>query len=181
MTWPYYTKNLPCEHLVTYNRVTMHTFKAVIEIIDINPYVHVPEKILTDIFKTANKDKGPIPVHGLINGNPYTQTLVRYANDWRLYINTTMLKNSPKRIGEIVEISIDFDSRDRSLPLHPELEAALRKDVYALQVFESLSPSLRHEINRYICNLKTEAKVHENVQRAIDFLHGKGRFVGREL
>lgn len=159
----------------------MHTFKAEIAIIGINPYVEVPEEILSALFLLADKNKGPIPVHGLISGEPYTQTLVRYANEWRLYINTKMLKNSPKRIGETIEITIDFDSSDRTMPLHPQLQEALGKDAHAWQVFESLPPSLKHEINRYITHLKSEAKVHENVQRAIDFLNGKGRFVGREL
>jgi uncharacterized protein YdeI (YjbR/CyaY-like superfamily) len=159
----------------------MHSFKSKIEIIGINPYVEVPHEILSAIFVKANKNKGPIPVYGYINKTPYTQTLVRYANVWRLYINTKMLKDSPKRIGETVEISIDFDPRDRTLPLHPELQKALAKDTNAQQVFNSLPPSQQKEINRYICNLKTNAKVHENVQRAIDFLNGKGSFAGRTL
>lgn len=159
----------------------MHTFKAEIAIIGINPYVSVPQEILAAVFAKADKDKGPIPVHGLINQAPYTQTLVRYAGEWRLYINTKMLKNSPKRIREAVEISIEYDPRDRTLPLHPKFEAALEKHPHAHEVFCSLTPSLRHEINRYITHLKSEAKVDENVQRAIDFLEGRGRFVGREL
>ena len=87
----------------------MHPFKAEIKLIGINPFVFVPEKILSEIFKKAGKDKGHIPVCGTINGVPYTQTLVRYSGEWRLYVNTVMLKNSPKRIGETIEISIAFD------------------------------------------------------------------------
>lgn len=159
----------------------MHTFSEKIAIIGVNPYVSVPAEILTAVFIKANKNKGPIPVHGRINGAQYTQTLVRYAGEWRLYINTKMLKNSPKRIGELVEISIDYDPRDRTIPMHADLEKALNKDAKAQKVFESLPPSQQNEINRYIVNLKSEAKVHENVQRAIDYLNGNGRFVGREL
>ena len=159
----------------------MHHFTAQLAIIGINPYVNIPEGILTEIFADANKSKGPIPVHGRINEEPYTQTLVRYAGEWRLYINTKMLKDSPKRIGETITVSIAFDSKDRTLPLHPELQKALAEDIGAQAVFNSLTPSLQKEINRYICNLKTDAKVHENIRRAIDFLNSKGRFAGREL
>ena len=159
----------------------MHKFKSEIAIIGINPYVTVPNEILSAVFVQAGKDKGPIPVHGCINQTPYTQTLVRYANEWRLYINTTMLKDSPKHVGEVVEISIEFDPRDRSVPIHPELQKALQKDKNAQRVFDSLTPSLQKEINRYLFNLKTDEKIQENVQRAVDFLNGKGRFVGREL
>ena len=81
-------------------------FKARIEIIGINPFVFVPAKILAEIFKQSGKNKGQIPVRGSVNRKAYKQTLVRYSGDWRLYINTTMLKDSPKRIGEIIEITI---------------------------------------------------------------------------
>lgn len=46
----------------------MYTFRAEIEIIGINPFVFVPEQILSEIFKQAGKEKGHIPVKGNING-----------------------------------------------------------------------------------------------------------------
>ena len=46
----------------------MHKFKATLEIIGINPFVFVPEQILTQIFTDAQKDKGQIPVCGTGNG-----------------------------------------------------------------------------------------------------------------
>src|SRR6185312_11842305 len=101
------------------------TFKAEIKIIGVNPYVTVPEKLLNKIFEAAGRDKGPIPICGLINKKPYRQTLVKYSGDWRLYINTLMLKNSPRRIGEIIEISASFDPEDRTIQAHPDFEKAL--------------------------------------------------------
>lgn len=159
----------------------MHKFNAEIKLIGINPYVSMPKDVLTAIFVAAGKTKGPIPVCGAVNDMPYTQTLVRYANEWRLYINTIMLKNSPKRIGEVIEITIEFDPADRRLSIHPKLQEALDADAHARRVFESLTPSLQNEINRYISKLKTDAKIDENILRAIAFLNGNGRFVGREL
>jgi len=159
----------------------MHTFQAEIAIIGINPYVSVPDDILAAIFAAAGRDKGSIPIHGSVNDKPFTQTLVRYAGQWRLYINTTMLRDSPKRVGETITVCVDYDASERTTPMHPALQKALDSDIEAQQVFDSLSPSLQKEIKRYINNLKTEAKVQENVMRAINFLHGKGRFAGREL
>jgi len=158
----------------------MHRFSSDIKIIGVNPYVSVPDEILSAIFLKAKKDKGPIPVCGVINNKPYTQTLVKYAGNWRLYINTKMLKNSPKHVGENISILIDFDSRSRAIPLHPKLRVALDGDPRAKEVYELLTASRRHEINRYITNLKSDEKVKENVDKAIDFLSGKGRFVGRD-
>jgi hypothetical protein len=95
------------------------------------------------------RERGPIPIRGTLHGTPYQQTLVKYAGAWRLYINMVMLKNSPQRIGEVVEITIEHDPE----PL---------------------------EINRYLARLKTEESRERNIERAIQYLLGKGRFVGRD-
>ena len=158
----------------------MKTFSAEIYIIGINPFVFVPEDILAYVFKKAKKDKGPIRIKGTINGKAYKQTLMKYTGHWRLYINTAMLKDSPKRIGETIEVSIDYDPEERSIEMHGELKTALAGNAEAKQVFDSLPPSRRHEIVRYISNLKSEESVKKNVDRAINFLIGKGRFIGRE-
>ena len=158
----------------------MNKFKAVIELIGINPFVSVPGRILKKIFQQANKDKGAIPIKGSVNDQSYKQTLVKYKGAWRLYINTTMLKNSPKRIGETISITIEFDPVERTIKPHPKLTEVLKENSEAKKVFDNLPPSTRHEIVRYISNLKTEESVIKNVNRAIGFLLGKERFVGRE-
>lgn len=160
--------------------MSLHSFKATIEIIGINPFVFVPESILAAIFKQAAKDKGKIPIRGKINDLPYKQTLVKYNGNWRLYINTTMLKNSPKRIGEFITLTIEFDPSDRGIKPHPKLIKALNAHSEAKIVFDGLRPSLQLEIVRYIANLKTEQSIDRNIIKAIDFLLGKARFVGRD-
>ncbi|MFN8611763.1 MAG: hypothetical protein U0931_29735 [Vulcanimicrobiota bacterium] len=157
----------------------MEVFRAELRIIGVNPYVSVPEEILKRILMDAGRDRGNIPIRGELQGLPYKQTLVRFAGEWRLYVNNKMLKNSPEHVGKVIELSVDFDPQDRSLPLHPKLASALERDALARTNFTSLAPSRQHEINRYLCNLKSEAKVDQNVARAIDYLHGNARFVGR--
>ncbi|MBS1488691.1 MAG: YdeI/OmpD-associated family protein [Bacteroidetes bacterium] len=155
-------------------------FLAKLDIIGINPFVYVPDNILKALFKQAEKDKGPIPICGSVNDTPYRQTLVKYSGAWRLYINTSMLKNSPKRIGESVKILVSFDRADRSIKAHPKLIKVLQKQNEAKKVFDALTPSLKKEIVRYISHLKSEESVDRNIAKAIDFLLGKGSFVGRD-
>lgn len=157
----------------------MNKFSATIEIIGINPFVFVPEKILLNIFKQAGKTKGHIPIRGKLNGVEYKQTLVKYSGEWRLYINITMLKNSPKRIGEVIEITVEFDPLSRNITPPMDFINALNKNAEAKKIFDSLSPSLRNEIVRYLANLKTEEALRKNITKAINFLLGKERFVGR--
>src|ERR1041385_6727262 len=93
----------------------MEKFKTKIQILGVNPYVSVPKIILQKIFKAAGKEKGHIPICGTVNDKPFRQTLVKYSGAWRLYINTTMLKNSPERIGELVDITVKYDPESREI------------------------------------------------------------------
>lgn len=154
-------------------------FTSKIEKIGINPFVFIPNDILNELFKQNGKDKGPIPIRGSVNGDPYQQTLVKYSGAWRLYINTSMLKNSPERIGETIEVGIAFDPSIRSIEPHPKLVDALNSNPLAREKFESLPPSLQKEIIRYISFLKTEESIDKNVSKAINFLLGKESFIGR--
>lgn len=158
----------------------MYRFNVQLEIIVGNPFVFIPANILESIFRDADKDKGPIPVAGTINDKPYVQTLVKYSGDWRLYINMRMLKDSPRRIGEMLKVEIEFDPADRTIQPHPKFTKALEAHKEAKSIFEKLSPSKQQEIVRYISNLKTEKSIEKNVERAINFLLGKERFVGRD-
>lgn len=157
-----------------------YKFEGQIEIIGINPYVLLPDDILLGIFSNSGKSKGHIPIKGAVNGKEYKQTLVKFKGAWRLYINTTMLENSPKRIGEIIHLSVEFDPADRTIEPHPKLVEALNLNQHAKSVFESLSSSKKHEIMRYISQLKTEESINRNISRAIEFLQGKGKFAGRD-
>lgn len=158
----------------------MHKFKAALEIIGINPFVPVPDKLLKKLFRQAGRDKGAIPIRGTINGEKYTQTLVKFRGKWRLYVNTGMLKNSPLRIGETLEIEVAFDPSDRTIEPHPRLLKALNENPEAKRLFDGLPASRRKEIVKYISFLKTEKSIEKNVDRAMKFLLGKGRFIGRD-
>lgn len=158
----------------------MNIFKAKIDLIGINPFVRVPQPILKNIFKQAGKDKGPVTVCGKIEGHPFIQTLVKYSGQWRLYINTPMLKASSKKVGDTIHLQLEFDSVERVIPIHPKLDAALKKNKEAKKVFDALPPSRRKEIIRYISFLKTEVSIDRNILRAIQFLSGKKRFIGRD-
>ncbi|MGC5743598.1 DUF1905 domain-containing protein [Chryseobacterium sp. NFX27] len=157
------------------------SFTAVLEIIGINPFVFVPEEILTEIFKAAGKDKSPVPVKGTVNGKEFRQNLMKYLGEWRLYVNLLMLKNSPKRIGEMIEVFIEFDDSDRTISIHPKLDAAIKGSAVATRNFENLIPSRKHELIRYINNLKTDASIDRNIEKIIRHLHGETDFFGKKI
>lgn len=156
-------------------------FTAKLEIIGINPFVFIPNEILDDIFKTSGKNKSPIPVKGTVNGKVFKQNLMKYLGEWRLYINVTMLKDSPKRIGEMIEISLEFDNSERTVSIHPDLEKAINENQIALQNFQNLIPSRKLELIRYINNLKTEKSIQRNIEKIINHLKGETDFFGKKI
>lgn len=136
--------------------------------------------VLKAVFKQAGKDKSPIPVNGTIDGHAYTQTLVKYSGHWRLYLNGPMRKAAGKDVGDTATFTIAYDPAHRSLTMHPKLQAALVQNKKAKAVFDTLPASRQKEIVRYIGHLKNEESVDRNITRAIQFLLGKERFIGRD-
>ncbi|SDF85130.1 YdeI/OmpD-associated family protein [Epilithonimonas hungarica] len=156
-------------------------FSAKLDIIGINPFVFVPENILAKIFEVSGKNKSPISVKGKVNDVRFTQTLVKYSGEWRLYINLKMLENSPKRIGETLEIELEFDSSERTELIHPELKKAIYNNPITSKNFENLNPYHKKELIRYINNLKTEKSVVNNIAKIIRHLNGEIAFFGRKI
>jgi hypothetical protein len=155
-------------------------FKAEIKIIGINPFVFVPEEALNYIFHQSGKNKGQLPIKMKIDGHEFKQTLVKYAGDWRLYLNTPMRKAAGKDIGDTATFEIEFDTEERTISINPKLVQALAENKQAKDIFDGLAPYLQKEIMRYIANLKTEESIDRNVKKAIQFLLGKERFIGRD-
>jgi len=158
----------------------MIKFKAKIEIIGVNPFVFLPERVLRKVFRQAGKDKGKIPVRMKIDGHEFPQTLIKWSGSWRLYLNTPMRKAANKDVGDVANFEIAYDPIERAVPMHPKFKQALLENKEAKQVFDSLRPSLQLEINRYFSFLKNEDSIDRNVTKAIQFLLGNGRFVARD-
>ncbi len=158
----------------------MNKFTARIYIIGVNPYVVPPVAVMKNLFKQSGREKGPIPVNGTLNGHQFLQTLVKYSGKWRLYLNTPMRKATNLDVGDIAEVIIEYDAEIRTVPMHPKLELALKKNKKAKTTFDKLTPSRQKEDRGYINFLKNEESVERNIARAIKFLSGTERFAGRD-
>lgn len=156
-----------------------HRFAADLEIIGVNPFVFVPARVLAALLREFGRDKGPVPIRGTLNGEPFRQTLVRFRGEWRLYVNTAMLKQSPRRVGERIRLEVAIDREPRVTEMPPAFAAALDRDEEARRAFEALTPSRRQEIVRYLARLKSADALERNIQRALRFLAGVESFVGR--
>jgi hypothetical protein len=151
----------------------MQIFQQKIEIIGVNPYVEVPDNVLGQLFKQSGKDKGPIPVSGMINGKPFVQTVVKYQGLWRLYLNTPMRQASNTKVGDTVTVALEYNDNPPVVEMPARLVESLKENSVAKTAFEKLPPYRQKEITRYLANLKTPETLEKNLQKVMDFLEGK--------
>lgn len=160
-------------------------FAAKIELRGINPYVTVSAARARRIKADW---KRPMPVLIQVNGKPDPAWPVNMmpAGDgsFYLYLDGIVRKASGTGVGDPVDVAVVFDHAYRSGPQHemlPEFASRLDGDHAAKARWDSLPPSLRKEILRYLANLKSDTARQRNVERAIRVLGGaKERFLARE-
>lgn len=161
--------------------MSTRSFNAEILIIVGNPYVRPPDSVLKFIFKQADKDKGPIPVKGTVNGAPFQQSLVRYSGDWRLYINGVMAKAAGIKftdsikviVGRKIKVTVGFNPAPPTYSIPVSLQKALTKDKKAKTAFDKLTPGRKKEIARYLGFMKTGESLNRNIERLLKHLRGE--------
>lgn len=160
-------------------------FRAKIERRGINPFVMVSAARARGIKPDWKK---PLPVLVQVNGQPEPAWRVNMmpAGDGRfyLYLDGVVRKASGTDVGDTVDLSVFFDPDYRSGPqdgIPPEFAARLDENAGVRDHWDSLAPSLRKEILRYLANLKSDAARERNIDRAIAVLGGaKARFLARD-
>jgi len=148
-------------------------FEATVRKVDINPYVRVPAAVVKALLADAGRTAAPLPVTGTLEGKPFTANVVRFRGLWRLYLNGPMRKTSACDVGDDVSVTLQADLAERTTPMPPAFEAALKKSAKARKAFEALSPYRRKEILRYLGSAKRAETLERNVAKAIDYLLGR--------
>lgn len=155
------------------NAPGMQMFSAEVRKIDINPYVRVPTDVIAKLQQDAQKEKGPIPVKGTLQGKPFSTTVVRFRGMWRLYLNTDMRRTANVEVGDQVTIGVQFDSATRTVPAPREFTLALSKNKQAEEAFKKLAPSRQKEILRYLNSLKQAETLERNIEKVVQILLGE--------
>jgi hypothetical protein len=164
---------------------TKISFTASIEILGINPFVHVTAKRAAAIKPRWRK---PLPVLVRINGEPEEKPwrinmMPRGRGDFYLYLHGDVRRASGTKVGDKVRVEVQFDTAYRGGPARPMptwFRLPLRDNAKAKEAWDALPPSRKKEIVRYFAALKSPEARARNVTRALHVLSGKkGRFMGR--
>src|SRR5579883_1034845 len=159
-------------------------FSAVIKIIGVNPYVSVSKTRASQIKLNWRR---PMPVLVRVNGLPkkawHINMMPKGDGSFYLYLHGDVRKSSTTKVGDTVEVEVEFNETYRNGPLHPMpkwFRSALTKNVKAKKAWEALIPSRKKEVLRYFAALKSEEARQRNLLRAIDALSNDDiRFMGR--
>lgn len=160
------------------------SFRAVIEITGVNPYVLVSARRAARLRPGWRK---PLPVRVRVNGRPEEPWRINLMpvgdGSFRLYLHGDVRRASGTQVGDTVAVELEFDDDYRSGPAHPMpawFRDALAGNRRARRAWDELIPSRQKEILRYFSRLKSPGAQMRNAQRALHALSGgKGRFMGR--
>jgi hypothetical protein len=159
-------------------------FRAVIKILGVNPYVLVSAARAAALRPRWRR---PMPVLARINGlpqNPWRINMMPTGKgSFYLYLHGSVRKESDTKVGDKVEVEVQFDSEYRNGPMHPmpaSFQSALAKNTKAKKAWGALIPSRKKEILRYITGLKSDEARERNIAKTMLVLSGNtGRFMGR--
>jgi hypothetical protein len=143
-------------------------------------HVDVPEEIsdaLSSVYGGAapklRKGQKPkyIPVVAMVNGRSARATLVPAGpGRYRLQIITALRKAAQADTGDAVAVELRLDRESRSLPVPPDLQAALKEHPKARQAFENFAPGQRRQFIKWYDAAKSPDVRRRRLDRALDIL-----------
>jgi hypothetical protein len=160
-------------------------FRAIIDIIGVNPYVLVSAARARQLQGGWRK---PLPVRVQIDGAPKVpwriNMMPRGDGSFYLYLAGIVRSASGTRVGDRVDVRVKFDETYRGGPAHRMplwFKRPLQESVLALRAWRTLTPSRKKEMLRYLVALKSPEAQARNALRAVRVLAGaKERFMARD-
>jgi hypothetical protein len=164
--------------------MAVFSFKAVIEIRGINPFIRVSSSRAATIKRDWHK---PLPVLLRINRKPEEAHRINMMpsgdGSFYLYLNNVVRTAANVSVGDRVSVELDFDAGYLNGPQHPVpawFKDGLEGTPRAQQNWEALPPSRKKEILRYFAQLKSTKAQSRNLQKVLKVLSGEpGRFMAR--
>jgi len=153
----------------------MHHFTAQIYKTGINWCVDVPERITKKLVAV----KGYIRIKGKINAFDFTTSLVPVKDaPYRLFVNAAMMKGGKTALGEVAKFSIEQnETKVEKEYAQPKLLLAALKKENLSDEFNSLTPSRKKDILKYLSYIKTEETLNKNIAKLILQLKSKSKNV----
>jgi hypothetical protein len=115
--------------------------------------------------------KARLSVAGTINGFPFRNSLMPEGDGTHsMMVGKELQAGANARAGDLVSVSLEPDTKERTISIPQELEAALTEHRLAASVFNSMTYSQKKEYVDWILNAKQAATKASRVAKALDML-----------
>jgi hypothetical protein len=115
--------------------------------------------------------KARVPVAGTMNGFPFRNSLMPEGDGTHsMMVSREMQAGAKAKAGDIVLVSLEPDSEERSVTVPEELEAALKLSHPAASFFAALTPSQKAEYADWVSSAKKIETKASRVEKAIEML-----------
>jgi len=111
-----------------------------------------------------------VPVCGTINGHPYRTTICHMGGESFIGISKALREAAGVNIGDIVEVTMQLDTAERTVEVPDDLIALLKTNPQAEERFESSSYTHRKEFVQWITSAKRPETRESRLQRTVEML-----------
>ena len=111
-----------------------------------------------------------VPVCGTINGHPYRTTICHMGGEPFIGISKALREAAGVNIGDIVEVTMQLDTAERTVEVPDDLIALLKTNPQAEERFESSSYTHRKEFVQWITSAKRPETRESRLQRTVEML-----------
>lgn len=130
----------------------------------------IPEEVVMSFGKGKK-----FPVVVTINGYTYRNTVASYDSKFAIGLSMEHREKSGLKVGDKVEVDLEYDDKPRVVEVPAELQAELEKDRKAQEFFNSLSNSHKKQYTLWIEGTKNPETKARRVAQAIEMLKEEKR------
>lgn len=114
--------------------------------------------------------RGKVPVQAVLNGVPYTGTLIRYGHPRHMLpVPTAIRQQVGAGVSDTLDVELWKDEAPRTLEVPAALQQAM-KQAGVLPIFDNLSYTHRREYCRWITDAKKEENRLRRIEKAVVLL-----------
>jgi len=140
------------------------SFKTVIQSFGNNAGIIVPPENLQELGAGKNP---PVKVH--VNEYEYQSTIASMSGQYLIPFAKEHREQSGYKGGDSVTITLELESKNRTLPLPEELSKAIEEN-HLTETFDGQSYSVRKEYIRQVVEAKKEETKTKRIQQIIEQL-----------
>lgn len=112
-------------------------------------------------------------MRGTINSEPFRGTISRGEGVLRMPVKKSLLEAIGLSCGMSVDVAMELDTEPRPVNVPEELQSILKKDKSLAQLFDSMTPSLRHAWANYVGEARRPETRARRAQKAPDAIRAR--------